>query len=146
MEKRSAQKKLKIIGIASTTLFTVSMIVFAPLIFGAIVMLIWNRVLVDLGAPAIEYLQAIGIYILSGILFRKTGRLADFLLGRLRKVEGDVDRKQFYYGAEEPPREKGEDSSIYGNKIKEAQDGFKRGFQGRGGSQGNGGTGSAQCS
>ena len=81
-------KKVKFVSIIGSTLFGTIVLVSLPLLYGLIVMLLWNSILIKYGAPPIEYWHSVGIYVLSGILVRKTpSRLGDFLFGNRKNKE-----------------------------------------------------------
>jgi hypothetical protein len=82
------EKKVKLVGILGSGLFGAVIIIVGPLIFGLIVTLLWNSVVTPHGIQDISYLEGVGIYILTGLLFRKgNSRLSDFLTGGLKKKE-----------------------------------------------------------
>ena len=84
------EKKVKLVGILGSGLFGTVIIIVGPLIFGLVVMILWNSVATPHGIKDISYLEAVGIYILTGLLFRKgNSRLSDFFTGgqQKKKVE-----------------------------------------------------------
>ena len=70
MERRFKAKKL---------LMIIPMVIAAVLLFGFVVMSLWNAILpAVIGVKAISFMQALGILVLSKILFGGFGRGAGF--------------------------------------------------------------------
>ena len=88
--------KVKFIGILGSGLFGAIILIVAPLMFGLAVMLLWNSVITPHGIMAISYLEAVGIYILTGLLFRKgNSRLSEFFTGGFKDNNEATPRKHY---------------------------------------------------
>ena len=80
------KNKVKLVSILGSGLFGAILLISLPMIYGIIVMLLWNAILKPHGIWEIGYLESVGIYILCGILLRKSpSRLGEFLFGNIKK-------------------------------------------------------------